>query len=333
MDLQKNQETADRAANGAVNGKSPSSTGAPGLPEPKVFFPGQSISPNINNPREYLFMPLNEETSSNMYAKMNTFDVPSADTRRPPEPTHRSQEAATFFEVPSADTQRPPQPTHRFQEAATFQGTRDNVSTFKGPSGLFPGGWKVDIPASDEAYQAPTPPSNNTPSGLTPAESQNASSATSYSPRQDEGRKSASAEEATQMPHVFSLPTSNTAPNLSHQTTNSSGMDDSSSSSYNMPSNQTSISDAFNVPSGWDFSAGNMPLPTGNTPLPSGMSPPANGDWSQLLGSMTWSATGTEHGGQNWEGNGNAGASPRYGYKSGFLYEAGDDQDPNRMGK
>ncbi len=269
------------------------SSGAPGLSERAVFFPGegslQSSGPNTQ-PQTF-FVPHDPNSAS---APSRDFDVPSGENHRPPK-----------------SAQSPKQDI--------YPGDHNNVESFTGPAGLFPGGWKVGNPGPDVAFEQPTPPSNHTPTGLTPSDSLNTSSATSYSPHQDEARN---ADHAVRSPNPFSFPS---ARDPNHQTTSSSN-NDSSDVSYSMPTTQSTNSDGFTIPPGWEFGTGNTPLPsgstpfpTGSTPLPSGMSPSADGDWSQLLGSMSWSAAGPQQGNMNWEYN--TGPPPRYGYKAGFLFE------------
>jgi len=270
--------------------------GAPGLPERVVFFPGvgSSQSPDPNTQTQSFFVPHDPNSAS---APLRAFDVPSGENHRPPKPA-----------------QSP--------ERGIYSHDHNNVESFTGPAGLFPGGWKVDNPGPDVAVEQPTPPSNQTSAGLTPSDSLNTSSATSYSPHQDEARNT---DRAVRNPNLFSFPSSRQESDSNRQATSSSN-NDSSDVSYSMPTTQSTNSDAFTIPPGWEFGTGNTPLPsvstpfpTGSTPLPSGMSPPADGDWSQLLGSMSWSAAGPQPGNMNWESN--TGPSPRYGYKAGFLFD------------
>lgn len=249
-------------------------------------------------PLQYLFSPLEPEASKSLYAQMHTFDVPSGESRRPPN---------------SAQSQE-----------------NDTVTAFKGPGGLFHGGWKVDSPEAHCAdTEQPTPPSNHTPTGLTPSESHNASSATSYSPRQEEARGTINSNQNAKGSGVFTFPETTLGPNFSHQSTVSS-VNDSSNSSFQMPPTPISNGDSFTIPPGWDFGTGNASMPTGttpfsgNTPLPSGMSPPTDGDWTQMMNGMSWSAAGPPGGDMSWPTA--VGASPAAYYKSGFLYETGDNE-------
>ena len=274
---------------GGIANSSSLSSGASGLPERGVFFPGESTTSFGQDTQSQSL--LDPESSPYLFAQLRTFDVPSGEARRPPKPAQ--------------------EPEH-----GIYPKNKDNFSNIKGPSGLFPLGWKVDKPGPDMATEEPTPPSNHTPTGLTPSESHNASSATSYSSHQDEARNSITNDQSAKNSNLFSFPYARQSPNSTYQTT-STRQDDSSNPSYNMRPNQTSNSDSFTIPPGWDFGTGNTPLPTGSTPLPSEMSPPADGNWSQLLGSMSWSAGGPEQGNINWEANSRA--APQYGYKSGFF--------------
>lgn len=224
------------------------------------------------------------------------------------------------FDLPCWETRVPPKGP-QFPGLNNLSGNHNNVDNFSGPSGLFPGGWKVDNPGPDMAPEQPTPPSIHTPSGLTPSDSLNDSSATSHSSNQDGARNN---ERATENPNIFSFPSPGQTSNANEQA-RSSSHDRNSVYLYGMPNTRSSNNDAFTVPPGWDLGTGNTPLapegstfPVGNTPLPSGMSPPADGDWSQLLGSMGWSATGPPQGNMDWA---NAEASSQYGYKYGFLID------------
>lgn len=267
--------------------------GAHGLPERAVFFPMEGClqSSDTNTQPQSFLVPHDPDSTS---APLRDFDVPSGENHRPPK---------------SAQTPK----------KGIYPGDHNNVESFTGPGGVFPGGWKVDNPGPDLAFEQPTPPSNPTSTGLTPSESLNASSAASYSPHLDEARNT---DRVERNPNVFSFPS---ARDSNHQTTSSSN-NDGSDVSYSMPTTQSTNSDAFTIPPSWEFVTGNTPLPsgstpfpTGSTPLPSGMSPPIDGDWSQLLGSVGWSAAGPQQGNMNWESN--TGPSPRYEYKAGFMFE------------
>ncbi len=268
------------------------SSGAPILSERVVLFPVEASLQSSSTQSQTLFVP---HDTSPVPAPLRAFDVLSGENHQPPKPVQSPKQG-----IHPADV--------------------NNVESFKGLGGLFPGGWKIDTPTPDMAVEQPTPPSNHTPTGLTPPDSLNASSATSYSTHQDEARNT---DRAGKSPNLFSFP-SDQDPN--HQTTSSS-KNDSSDASYSMPTTHSTHSDAFTIPPGWEFGTGNTPLPsgstpfpTGSTPLPSGMSPPTDGDWSQLLGSVSWSAAGPQQGNMNWESS--TGPSPRYGYKAGFLFES-----------
>ena len=259
-------------------------------------------------------MPLEAEPAGNLYTHRHTFDVPSGETRRPPGPAQNVTQSV----YPQND---------------------GKASHFKGSAGLFPGGWKVDHPGPDMATEQLTPPSNHTPTGLTPSESQNSSSATSYSPHQEEARNTTQNDQTTESPNVFSFPDSRQGVNSIHRTTTSS-LDDRSNSSYHMPRTPLSNGESFTIPPGWDFGTGATPMPTGSTPVPSdttpfptGLSPPADGDWSQLLGTMGWGASGPETANYNWPEGAGAVTSPKYAYKSGFLYDAEDNPNGNEMAK
>ena len=278
---------------------SPSSSRVPGLPEPGVFFPGEGAKSPTG--------------PYGITAQMRTFEVPSADGRRPPKFSHDSEPA----KLASHGTVPP--------------NWSDTISSSKGLSGFFPGRWAYDKPAPDAPIECRSPPSNHTPSGLTPSESHNTSSQTSFSPHPEEARKGSTGPSNDQQPGAspafFSFPNSRGGVYMGNQASTPS-QDGSSNASYNIQQKQTSNSEAFQLPpGGWSFGSGNTPMvsgmspppmPTGTTPLPSGMSTPANGDWSQILGHMAWNnSTGPEQGSIDWKQNQRD--EPKYGYKSGFF--------------
>ena len=182
------------------------------------------------------------------------------------------------------------------------------------------------------AAERPTPSSNYTPTGLTPSDSQNESSRTSYSPHQDESGKGSTGHpkgQAGQSPTFYTFPPASERIYTGNQVSAAS-QDTSSTSSYVLPQLSGNNED-FTIPAGWTLGTGSTPLPTGSTPMPSGMSPPADGDWSQLLGgSVSWDNGGPEQGNVNWEADQRP--SSGYAYKSGFSV-ASDDPRLNMMSK
>lgn len=214
------------------------------------------------------------------------------------------------------------------QPPATFgisPGEKGSQSgSFRGPAGVFPGGWRAEIPQPGRA-EDPSPPSNPTPSNLTPGESQHASSATSYSPTLEDGRKTHHINNSASTTAYITFPNGQDGTYIRNSSC-TSNRDDSSNGSLPMPKDQNSNNDDYNfAPGGWDFSNG-----TRITPLPASMSPPAAGQWasSNVLPLPVWSNNRSKEDQTNVDWKANRRDPPRYGYKSGFLMDTGIP-DPN----
>lgn len=195
---------------------------------------------------------------------------------------------------------------------------------FRGPPGVFTGGWHIDD-TQPGPREDPSPPSNPTPSNLTPGESQQDSSATSYSPRLEDDRKTRQFVNSISPTGYGAFPGSQESMYIGHSSS-TSNRDDSSNTSFPAPRDQHSNTEAYDFPpSNWDFGSG-------TTPLPSGMSPPADGHWSNTsvppLPAWSSHSSTEDKGNVNWKANQRD--SPKYGYKSGFLM---DTSVPSLNGK
>lgn len=195
---------------------------------------------------------------------------------------------------------------------------------FGGPASVFTGDWQIDGTQPD-AREDPSPPSNPTPSNLTPGESQQDSSATSYSPRLEDDRKTRQFDGSTSATAYGTFPVTQDSMYMGNSSS-TSNRDDSSSTSFPGPRDQHSNTEAYDFPpANWDFGIG-------TTPLPSGMSPPTDGHWSNSSGPPlpAWSShpSTEDKGNVNWKANQRD--PPQYGYKSGFLM---DTSVPSLNGK
>ena len=151
---------------------------------------------------------------------------------------------------------------------------------YSGPGGIFPGGFHTDTPGP-EMQDTASSTSNLTPSGLTPGDSNNNSSATSYSPRQENDPKTTQSNASGSNAGSFLSREGIFLRNSSINTTRN----DSNNNPFSMSNEQNNTSETFDFPTAaWDVGLG-------NTPLPSGMTPPAMENWSGSgpLPLPTWS--------------------------------------------
>ena len=195
---------------------------------------------------------------------------------------------------------------------------------FRGPASVFTGNWHVDD-TQPGPREDPSPPSNTTTTNLTPGESQHDSSATSYSPRLEDDRKTRQLDSSISATAYGTFPGSQDSMYIGHSSS-TSNVDDSSNTSFPGSREQQSNTEAYDFPpSNWDFGSG-------TTPLPSGMSPPADGHWSNssVPPLPAWSSHSSteDKGNVNWKANQRD--PPQYGYKSGFLM---DTSVPSLNGK
>ena len=204
-----------------------------------------------------------------------------------------------------------------------FPGEKGNGS-FRGPAGIFPGGWHADHPQAG-LHEEQSPPSKPTTSNLTPGESQHASSATSYSPRIEDDRMTNRADSSASATTFSIFPNSQDGMNMG-KSSKHSDQDDNSNGSFPMPKEPSGRNDAYAfTPGRWDFSSG-----TESTPLASGMSLNTGGHWSNpsVQPLPAWSNSQSTEESSNVDWKVHQRDPPQYGYKSGFLMNTGIP-DPN----
>lgn len=183
--------------------------------------------------------------------------------------------------------------------------------------GIFPGHGDTHNQGSGaNAQDGLSPPSNPTPSSLTPGDSQRGSSATSYSPGREDDLKTTRSDILGNNPAYHSIPTSRES--LYMENSGNSGHDDSSSNSLRMHGDQNNANDAFTVPPGWG-------LGTETTPPPSGMNPPADGNWANLHVPPVWDTdqSAGKPRKMNWETTQQNPPIQQFGFQSVFHTDSG----------